>query len=159
MAPIPLSSLTGAIVTDASFAIAICAKETGTEQIALAELRRYTALAYEFFAPGVLVSETLYVLCGKAADGTLKPTDHAQAVLDLETFLASISSPPHGDATLVERAEAIRGGYSCRRSADGFYIALAEQLTQTRPTTLLTFDKELPKQAARHAPSVTVKVL
>lgn len=149
----------GAVVTDASFLIAICAKETQTEAVALAEFSRYSGMDYEFFAPGVLISETLYVLCGKLMEGSLNTSDHAQAVIDLEALVSSILPPPSGEASLIRRAEAIRAGYSCRRSADGIYIALAEQLAQTRPTVLLTFDKDLLRQAARHAPNVTVKLL
>jgi len=60
---------------------------------------------------------------------------------------------------LIARAEEIRGGYSCRRSADGLYIALAEELSQSVPTELLTFDEDLPKQAAKNAPAVKVNLL
>ena len=59
----------------------------------------------------------------------------------------------------MARAEAIRAGYSCRRSADGIYIALAEQLTAVMPTTLLTFDQDMKSQAAKNAPTVTVVTL
>ena len=57
------------------------------------------------------------------------------------------------------RANEIRASYSCRRTADGIYSALAEELTQTGPTELLTFDGDLPRQAARNAPTVKVRLL
>jgi len=159
MAMIPPISSVGAVVVDASFLIAICSKETNTEITAIAEFDRCSQLAYKFFAPGVLFAEVLYVLCGKLANGTLSAADHIQAVIDLEQLAEGILPPPYSEASLIQRAEAIRGGYSCRRSADGIYIALAEQLAKTQLTILLTFDKDLAKQAARHAPSVIVKIL
>ena len=73
--------------------------------------------------------------------------------------MRTVLPPPNGDSVLIERAEQISSGYGCSRSADGIYIALAEELTQTRPTVLLTFDKELQKQANKQAPSVVVQVL
>ena len=57
------------------------------------------------------------------------------------------------------RAEAVRGTYSCRRSADGIYLAFAEELSGTMPTMLLTFDSDLAKQAAIHAPALKVELL
>ena len=126
---------------------------------ASARLAHYTALGYEFFAPGVLVSETLYVLCKKLEAGTLTLATHAQAITDFHTLLSFIQPPPNGEISLALRAEAIRGNYTCRRSADGFYIALAEELNASRPTVLLTFDEDMAKQAARNAPSVMVELL
>jgi predicted nucleic acid-binding protein len=67
--------------------------------------------------------------------------------------------PPSGDAALIARAEQIRNGYGCSHSADGIYIALAEELSQSGATELLTFDTDLPKQAARNAPTVKVNLL
>ena len=40
-----------------------------------------------------------------------------------------------------------------------FPIALAEELSQTYTTRLLTFDRRLLNQAARHAPGVSVHLL
>jgi hypothetical protein len=37
--------------------------------------------------------------------------------------------------------------------------ALAEELSETRSTVLLTFDQDMPNQAARNAPTVSVHVL
>jgi len=144
---------------DASIAVAIAAREV-TEPKASAEVNRYLASGAEFFAPGVLVAETLYVLCGKLEEEkTLSPADHATAVQAFHNLMGFISSPPDGEISLVLRAEAIRGSYTCRRSADGLYIALAEALTRTRPTVLLTLDADMPKQAAKNAPTVTVQLL
>ncbi len=71
----------------------------------------------------------------------------------------SVLPPPSGDKRLIRRAEQIGAGYGCSRSADGIYLALAEQLSQTMPTILLTFDTGMPNQAAKNAPSVNVQVL
>ena len=57
------------------------------------------------------------------------------------------------------RAEQIRSGYGCSHSADGLYIALAEQLGRSQPTTLLTLDAGLSKQAARNAATVIVDLI
>lgn len=153
------TSATGAAVVDASVAISVSAKEDATEARANAALAHYTALGYEFFAPGVIVSETLYVLCGNLQTGGLTTVTPAQAVQDFDTFMGFILPPPNGDGALVLRAEAIRGSYTCRRSADGIYVALAEQLAAVRPTILLTFDQDMSKQAARNAPTVNVRLL
>ena len=152
------SNPVGAIVVDANIIISIAANEL-TEPRASAEVARYSALGYEFFVPGVIVSETLYVLCGKLRDGTLSMTGHALAVRKADAFLKRASPPPSGDAALLTRSEYIRGNYSCRHTSDGIYIALAEELSQTRPTVILTFDQDLRNQAMRNAATVTVQVL
>jgi predicted nucleic acid-binding protein len=139
--------------------VAISAKEADKEPQASAKLAQLTALGYEFFAPGLLVSESLYVLCKKLDSGLLTSANHAQAVSDFHTLMSFVQPAPQGEVSLVLRSEAIRGSYSCRRSADGLYIALAEELAATRPTILLTFDEDMAKQAARAAPAVTVELL
>lgn len=153
------SSLPQAIVMDASVAVAISAKESDKEAQAEAALALYTAQGCDFFAPGALVSETLYVLCKKLEKGDLSGTDYAQSVEDFHSLLSFIQSPPQGEISLVLRAEEIRGDYACRRSTDSIYIALAEELTQVRPTVLLTFDEGMVKQAAKNASSVAVQLL
>lgn len=149
----------GAVVLDANIAIALSAHEPGRDFIVSAELAHYAHLGYSLFAPGVLISETLYILCGKRNGGSLTPTDYATALATFRRTMRTVLPPPNGDSVLIERAEQISSGYGCSRSADGIYIALAEELTQTRPTVLLTFDKELQKQANKQAPSVVVQVL
>jgi len=149
----------GAVVIDANVVIAISAKESGRDAMATLELANYAALGYEWFAPGTIISETLYILCGKLNSGVLSPADYAMAVQTFARMMNSILPPPGGDAALVLRAEQIGSGYGCSRSADAIYIALAEQLALSRPTVLLTFDKGLPKQASRHAPTVKVHFL
>lgn len=145
-------------MVDANVVISMAANEP-TEPHTSAEVARYSTLGYEFFAPGVIVAETLYVLCGKLSGGSLSATDHTLAIRKLDVFLKSVSPPPSGDAALLLRAEAIRGSYTCRRSADGIYIALAEELSTTRPTILMTLDEGMKKQAATHAPSVMVQAI
>ncbi len=153
------SSNPGAVTIDANVMIAISSREAGHDAVATAELGRYASLGYEWFAPGTIISETLYILCGKLNSGILSPADYATAVQTFARTMNSVLPPPTGDAALVLRAEQIGSGYGCSRSADGIYIALAEQLAQTQPTVLLTFDKGLPKQAAMHAPTVMVHLL
>ncbi|MCW3094937.1 MAG: hypothetical protein JWL77_555 [Chthonomonadaceae bacterium] len=158
MVPIPPSSA-GALVLDANVVIAISSKETGRDALATAEITNYVNLGYQLYAPGVIVAETLFVLCGKKNSGSLSLADYATAVVTFERVMASVLPPPNGDVSLIQRAEQIGNGYGCSRSADGIYIALAEELTATGPTELLTFDQGCPNQAAANAPTVTVKVL
>lgn len=149
----------GALVIDANITIALAAKETGKETQAIGEMIRYAQLGYVWFAQGVIVAETLYVLCGKKQRGQLSAADYAIAVAGFQKTMTSIAPPPDGDKALIARAEQIADSYGCSRSADGLYIALAEELARTRPTVLLTFDQGIPNQAARNAPTVTVQVL
>jgi predicted nucleic acid-binding protein len=144
---------------DANFLIALCAKEPDKFAKAHAQLSQYVRDGCRFFAPGVLVAEALFVLCRKLMDGSLTPTEHAQAVQSLVVYLGAISPPPHGDAALAARAEQLRGTYGCSRSADGLYLALAEELANAGPAEFVTFDVDLQKQAASHAPTVTVRLL
>jgi predicted nucleic acid-binding protein len=155
----PSNPSPGAVVIDANVVIAICAKEARKEPVALAELATYSSRGYQFYAPGLLISEALYVLCGQEQSGTLSPVDFARAITELANLTSGILPPPQGDTALVQRAAAIRTGYGCSRAADSIYLALAEEMTQTRPTVLLTFDQGVPNQAIRNAPAVIVHLL
>lgn len=148
-----------AVVVDATIVVAISAKEAGREQQAIAQLGNYSAVGSQFYAPGVLAAEAIYVLCGKEQSGALSPSDYVQAITDLENMMRGFLPPPNGEAALIRRAAAIRSGYGCSRSSDGIYLALAEELAQTRTTHLLTLDTGLPNQAARNAPTVNVHLL
>jgi predicted nucleic acid-binding protein len=148
------------LTIDSNVLIAICAKEAGRHTLAHAELTAYAAQGYEFYAPGYILGECLYVLCRKLeVDGTLTLTEHAAAVADLSTYMGMILPPPNGEASLVIRAEQIRGGFGCGRSADGIFIALAEELASTRTCKLLTFDTGFKNQARANAPTVDVHEL
>lgn len=149
----------GAVVLDASVVIALASGEVGRDAIATAEIARYGSMGYQLFAPGVIIAETLYVLCGKHKSGSLSPTDYATAVAVFQRTMATVQPPPNGDVALIQRAEQISNGYGCSRSADGIYIALAEELQKSMPTIILTFDQHMPGQAASKAPSVTVQLL
>ena len=157
MIPPPISP--GYVVVDASALTALCAREPGRYPIIRLELERHAEAGDAFFAPHTIVSEVLYALCRKLANGELGPTEYEQAILGLHNQMRLILPPPGGEPSLVTRAVEIRAGYGCSRSADSLYIALAEELTRRGSTVLLTFDRELPNQAARNAPSVTVNVL
>ena len=91
----------------------------------------YASRGYQFFAPGCIVSECLYVLAEKVdRDKTLTPPEHAAALADLCTYMGMLLPPPSGDFSLTARSEQIRSGYGASRSADGVFIALAEELQQ-----------------------------
>jgi predicted nucleic acid-binding protein len=134
-------------------------KETGRDALATYEITNYVNAGYQLYAPSVIVGEALFVLCGKKTSGSLSLSDYTTAVATFERVMASILPPPNGDVSLIRRAEQIGNSYGCSRSADGLFIALAEELTAIGPTELLTFDQGCPNQAAANAPTVTVKVL
>ncbi len=153
------SSPAPAVVLDASVVVALTAKEADTGAKATAELARYSAAGHEFFAPGVIIGEVLYVLCGKLKDGSLSTVDYGQAVQDFADLMGRVSCPHDNTVALILRAEAIRGSYTCRRSTDSIYVAVAENLAQTRTTVLLTLDAEMLKQVKNCAPNVIVQQL
>ncbi len=147
------------VTLDASFVIGLCAKEPGKYRKAQTELRQRVSSGCSLFAPHLLVMEAAFVLCGKLQNATLTLTEHSAALANLHTTLARINFLPSGDGALLVRAEQLRQGYGCSRSADGFYIALAEHLATAGPSELLTFDIGQQKQAVAHAPTVTVTLL
>jgi len=147
------------VVIDASVVIPLCSREAQTYAVALAQMRLYQSSGAVAYGPGVLVAEALFGLCRKLANGVLTPEQHGRAIRHLQVRMRGILPPPNGDASLTARAEEIRGSYGCSRSADGLYIALAEQLAQTGPAELVTFDAGMATQAAAVAPSVVVRLL
>jgi predicted nucleic acid-binding protein len=147
------------LTIDANVLIALCSNEIDKYAIAHKELTQYAQAGYQFYAPGVIVAESLYVLCKKLEDNSLSPGDHAAAVADLSAYMGMILPPPNGDSSLVTRAEQIRQGYGCSRSADGLYIALTEELTAKGVTEILTFDAGMENQAKTNAPTVKVRTL
>ena len=146
------------VVIDANVPIAIAANEPG-EQNATSAINHYLANQYVLYAPRAIVAEVLYVLCGKEQDGSLTAAEYLQAIEDFALFMPIVHWPPGGDGSLVRRAAAVRGTYTCRRSADGIYIALAEVLTASYRTVLLTFDQNMANHAARVSPAITVHLL
>jgi predicted nucleic acid-binding protein len=154
----PTPTNPGTVVLDANVFISICSQEpiATTARAALAD---YTARNWAFYAPSVILTEVLFALCRKLQEGTLTVASHQQAVEDFKNYLPAILSPPTGDAALLPRAEEIRSGYSCLHSADGFYLALTEELTRSGMAQFLTFDKRTVNVAANNAPSVKINLL
>lgn len=147
------------VTLDASFVIGLCAQEPSKYSKAQAALRQRIVAGCTFHAPHLLVMEAAYVLCGKQQSAALTPAEYTAAVVNLQSVLARLRFPAGGDVTLFARAEQIRQGYGCSRSADGFYIALAERLAASGPSELLTFDVGQQSQAASVAPIVIVTLL
>jgi predicted nucleic acid-binding protein len=153
-----LPSNPGAVVIDANILVSISSKEPTytTAEKALAE---YALKNWAFYAPGVIVGECLYALCQKLQGGVITDAKYKTAIVILKGHVAAILPPPSGEASLIERATEIQRGYGCSRSADGLYIALAEELAKNGEAEFLTFDKAAVNQAATHAPTVKVSLL
>lgn len=147
------------LIVDASVLIALCAREPEKYVLADSELTRYANAGFEFYAPGVIIAESLYVLCNKLKVSNLSASAHADAISDLCAYMDIINAPPSGDNSLIARAEQIRSEYGCSRSADGLYIALAEELAAKGTAELLTFDSNMDSQSKMVAPTVVVTLL
>ena len=154
-----MSKFPPAIVPDANILIALCSKENLTFQSAEKAFEKYSENGWDFFAPNIIVAEVLYVLCQKLSQGTLNETEYKQAVEIFNIQMTAITLPDNGDTSLIKRAVEIQEGYGCSRTSDSLYIALAEELTLTRPTELLTFDRGFVNQAAKNAALVKVNLL
>lgn len=114
---------------------------------------------WRFYAPGVVISETLYILCQKLQSGSLTAADYDFAIQRFNNLMRGVLPPPQGDPSLVLRAAQIGRGYGCSRSSDSIYIALAEQLTTLGAGELATFDTGIKNHAADAAPTVVVRLL
>ena len=91
----------GAVAIDAKVVIAISSHEAGRDAQATAELTHYASLGYEWYAPGTIISETLYILCGKLSGNILSPSDYTLAIQTFERTMSSILPPPNGDKSLM----------------------------------------------------------
>ncbi len=148
-----------AVVIDASVMIAICAKEQDKQVTAKDALDDYVANGWLFYAPSVIVSEVMYILCLKFQDGSLTSALYEKAVENFYDQAINFLPPPNGEASLINRAKEIRQGYGCSRSSDSLYIALAEELATLGDAEVLAFDKGFINQAAKNAPTVKVNLL
>ncbi|HKX26952.1 MAG TPA: PIN domain-containing protein [Blastocatellia bacterium] len=148
----------GAVVIDANILISICSREL-SESVAKAALAGYAAQRWVFYAPSAIITEVLFILCQKLQTGIIDAAKHRKAVEDFSDYMSVIQPPPRGDAALLLRAEEVRTGYSCLHSADGFYIALTEELARLREAEFLTFDKRVINVVTKNAPSVKVRLL
>jgi predicted nucleic acid-binding protein len=148
----------GAVVVDANVLVSICSKEP-THLMAENALADYAANNWTFYAPGVIVGEVLFVLCRKLENGLLTEAAHGKAIEIFQDHMSVILPPPGGEAPLISRAEEVRSGYGCSRSADGLYVALTEELMKTGAAEFLTFDKDVVNQIGKNAPTVKVNLL
>lgn len=148
----------GAVVIDANVLVSICDNEP-SHQTAKDALADYTAKGWDFYAPGAILTETLFILCKKLQAGLLTEAEHQQAVKVFDRLMQGIRPSPQGDIRFILRNEEIRKGYSCLHSADAFYVALAEELAQSGPAEFLTFDKRTVNVVASNAPTVKVNLL
>jgi predicted nucleic acid-binding protein len=139
--------------------VALCAKEPHRYETAHSALADRIGQGCTLYAPHLIVMEVLYVLCRRRESGALTPGDHDDAVANLVSAMSAVVLPAQGDVVFVERAEELREGYGCSRSADSLYLALAESLAREGAVELLTYDGGLRTQAARWVPSLAVTVL
>ncbi len=158
MSPTSPTNNNDAVVIDASILVSISSKEAATYLTAENAFDFYAKNGREFFAPNVTVGEVMFALCHKLAAGVLTEAEHEKAVESFLNLMKNIATPDD-ETDLVKRAVEIRESYGCSRSSDSLYIALAEDLAKTRTAELLTSDKGMINQAAKNAPTVTVKVL
>jgi hypothetical protein len=126
---------------------------------AVAKIGEYARAGYRFFAPGVIVAECLFVFCRKLTDGVISQAEHVSAIDAFLQLMSHVNPPPTGDMSLIKRAEEIRGGLGCSRSADGIYLALAEELTKESATEVITFDNGMKAQATASNSPVPVVVI
>jgi predicted nucleic acid-binding protein len=152
-------SSAGAVVIDANILISLCTKEPHTFTQANAAFNDYAQKGWTFHAPNVIVAEALFVFCRKLQDGQLSESEHAESIEFLIDYMALITVPASGDASLLPRAEDVRSGYGCARSADGLYIAQAEELAKQFSVEILTLDDGYVNQVAKNATSVKVNFL
>ncbi len=153
------STSPASVVIDANVVIALCAKEADKLAAAEAKMKEYAQRGCEIYAPGVIVAECLFVLCNKLRDSVLTAAEHSIAVQGLIALMAAVKPPPNGDADLIGTAEAIRGNLTCKRSADGIYLALASHLNAISSTEIVTFDQGIASQATSSSLGLTVVVL
>ena len=92
------SSPQGSVVIDASVLIAICSKEAGRHIKAEDRLKHYGQQGWHLYAPGVIVAETLYVLCGKYQNGLLTSSEHTIAIQTFQIYMGTINMAPSGEA-------------------------------------------------------------
>jgi hypothetical protein len=60
--------------------------------------------------------------------------EHQKAAEAFNKYMKIVQSSPQGDDGLILRTEEIRKGYSCLHSADGFFLALTEDLARSLPS-------------------------
>lgn len=151
-------STPNAVVVDANILISICSKEQNTYPIADSVFSAYARHGWEFYAPNVVVAEVLFAMCVKCQSGALTQSEYGQAI-DIFTDCMQFVGTPDDESSLIKRAAEIRSGYTCKRTSDAFYIAFAEELSRTRISEIVTFDKGLKPQIAKYAPTVTLNLL
>ena len=95
----------GAVVIDANVLIGLCAKEPDKFTTAENALQDYATRGWIFYAPHVIVSEVLYVLCNKLQKGLLSPDTYEEAIQNFCDQMAAILPPLNGDASLIIRAK------------------------------------------------------
>lgn len=145
-----------ALIIDANLLISVCSKEP-TAAIVQNELENYAKNDWEFFAPNIIVAEVLFILCQKLQNGLLTQKSYDESIENFQDQMKIIETP--NDAQFIKRAKEIRETYGCSRSSDSLYLALAEDLAKNRTVEVLTFDKGMINQAAKNAPTVTVRIL
>ena len=87
------------IAIDADFLIGFRAKEPDKHAIVKSLLASFAASGAQVFAPGVIVSEALFVFCKKLQKGDLTPVEYDAAVRSLSAIMTAVLPPPNGDGS------------------------------------------------------------
>lgn len=147
------------VVIDASFMIGICARERDKHDQARTLLEEYQDSHCRLYAPGVMLTECCFVLCKKKRDGEIGAADHTLAVESLIMSMKGVSPTPCNESDLIRRADFFAEPYGCNFVNDSMYLALAEYLSLSGPTDLLTFDKKMHDRATNLAPAIRSRLL
>jgi predicted nucleic-acid-binding protein len=83
----------GTVIIDANVLVSICAQEP-TCQTAEDALDDYAVKNWAFYAPGAILTETLFTLCRKQQDGSLTEAEHAEAQVVGDLFKDFGFEPP-----------------------------------------------------------------
>lgn len=139
-----------AAVVDASAAVAYCAREANRYAAIEQYLDAGEVSKLRLYAPGLLVGECLHVFCKKEQRGEIDAAGHAAAVVALDELMKSLNPPAGGDGALVLPAARLSAGYTCSKSNDSVYLALAEQLAADGEVVqVVTFDDDQARRAGR----------
>ena len=111
-------SLLNAVVVDANILVSISSKETKTHEIAEDAFNSFAIDGWQFFAPNVIVAESMFALCNKLETKIFSPKDHEKAVESFLDYMTVIETPKD-ESVLMKRAlnfDSLMGAVVVRRT-------------------------------------------